>query len=351
MKTALKLVEKGLVPTPLLRRGIRNLLRERLVEQRSIYEPDRQHALGQWVSRMRSSVVADVPELANQQHYEIPPEFFEEVLGKHLKYSSGYYDVQVNSLDQAEQTMLALTCQRAQLVDGQDVLELGCGWGSLTLWMAEFYPESHITAVSNSAPQREHILARAKERGLTNVEVITCDMNEFDTQQRFDRVISVEMFEHMRNWEALLKRVSTWIADNGLVFLHVFSHHKYAYPFDVKDESDWMSQYFFSGGMMPCHDLVEQLEVPFVVDGSWVVNGSHYARTAEDWLKNIESKRERVLKIFTATYGPQEAKRWYHRWRVFFLSCAELFNYNDGKEWGVSHIRLRPSGANKDRGQ
>ena len=260
-----------------------------------------------------------------------------------MKYSSGYYEHEHSTLDQAEEAMLALTCERADLREGQAVLELGCGWGSLTLWMAEHYPGSFFTAVSNSAPQRKHIQALAVERGLSNLEVLTHDMNSFDTKARFDRVVSVEMFEHMRNWEKLLTRVRSWLKEDGKVFLHVFSHHKYAYPFDVQDETDWMSEHFFSGGMMPCHDLVQKLDVPFDVDESWVVPGTHYGRTAEDWLRNLEVRRERVLELFRETYGAADAGQWYQRWRVFFLSCAELFNHDNGKEWHVSHLRLTPN--------
>ena len=342
MKTALRLVERGYVPKPLLRRGIRRLLDERLREQRSIFEPNRDEALARWIERMRSSEVAPLPEKANEQHYEVPPAFFEQVLGRRLKYSSGFYPDPWTTLDEAEQAMLALTSERAGLVDGQDVLELGCGWGSLTLWMAEHYPASRILAISNSAPQRRHILAQAAARGLGNVEVVTCDMNEFQADRRFDRVVSVEMFEHMRNWEELLTRVSGWMKPEGRLFLHVFAHQRYAYPFEVQDDSDWMSEHFFSGGMMPCPDLVDRLDTPLEVEERWVVPGTHYARTSEDWLRNIEKRRDEVLEIFAETYGAAEATRWFHRWRVFFLSCAELFNYADGQEWVVSHMRLRP---------
>lgn len=345
MKTALKLVEKGLVPKPLLRHGIRKLLRERLVEQAALYDDEPSGALDAWMQHMRSSAVAQVPELANQQHYEVPPEFFQQALGARLKYSSGFYETETSSLDQAEEAMLALTCQRAELRDGQSILELGCGWGSLTLWMAERFPESCILAVSNSAPQRQHIMDRAQERQLTNLQVITCDMNDFSTDARFDRVVSVEMFEHMRNWELLLKRVHAWLKPEAKVFLHVFAHNRYAYPFEVRDESDWMSEHFFSGGMMPCPELFRRLETPFEVEAEWRVSGTHYARTAEDWLRNLEGQRDAVLSLFRTTYGAQDAQRWYHRWRVFFLSCAELFNYRDGKEWFVAHTLLRPRGA------
>ncbi|MFT7485580.1 MAG: cyclopropane-fatty-acyl-phospholipid synthase [Candidatus Paceibacteria bacterium] len=341
MKTVLRMVERGYIPKPFLRRGIRRLLDDRLREQRSIFEPDRDQALERWVEQMRSSEVAPVPEKANEQHYEVPAAFFESVLGPRLKYSSGYYPDDSSTLGEAEEAMLALTAQRAMLVNGQDVLELGCGWGSLTLWMAENYPASRIVAISNSASQRHHIMTQAAQRGLGNIEVVTCDMNEFRAERRFDRVVSVEMFEHMRNWEELLTRVSQWMAPGGRLFLHVFAHQRYAYPFEVQDDSDWMSEHFFSGGMMPCPDLVDRLDMPLEVEERWVVSGTHYGRTSEDWLRNIEEHREEVLEIFAKTYGESEAIRWYHRWRVFFLSCAELFNFDDGKEWFVSHMRLR----------
>ena len=350
MKTALKLVEKGLVPKPLLRHGIRKLLRERLDEQAAIYAEQPDRALEAWMQSMRSSAVAQVPELANQQHYEVPPEFFRHALGARFKYSSGYYESEDSSLDQAEEAMLSLTCQRADLRDGQSILELGCGWGSLSLWMAERYPKSQILAVSNSAPQRQHIMDLAAARKLDNLQVITCDMNDFSTDSKFDRVVSVEMFEHMRNWEVLLERVHAWLNPDAKLFLHVFAHKSYAYSFEVRDESDWMSEHFFSGGMMPCPALFKRLETPFEVEAQWEVCGTHYARTAEDWLRNLERNKQAVMSLFRATYGAQDAQRWYHRWRVFFLSCAELFNYNDGKEWFVAHTLLSPSRAQEPVG-
>jgi cyclopropane-fatty-acyl-phospholipid synthase len=342
MKAALRLVERGFVPKPLIRHGIRKLLGERLREQEAIFTPNRDQALLTWAERMRSDDVAPVPEKANEQHYEVPPGFFLLALGKRLKYSSAFYRDANTTLDEAEEAMLALTCERAGLVNGQDVLELGCGWGSLTLWMAEHYPQSRIRAVSNSAPQREFILERARNAGLTNVDVITRDMNDFTTDERFDRVVSVEMFEHMRNWEELLGRVHGWLKPDARVFLHVFAHERYAYPFEARDESDWMSQYFFTGGMMPSVDLIDSLDVPFEVDQRWNVPGTHYAHTAEDWLKNLENNKGEVMPVLRATYGSDLAEVWYHRWRVFFLACAELFAYRDGAEWLVSHQRLRP---------
>ena len=342
MKLAIRMIERGFVPTPLVRRGIRSLLRQRLREQAETFGLDRERALDEWVERMRSAPVALVPEKANEQHYEVPPSFYRLVLGRRLKYSSAFYPDADATLDAAEEAMLALTSRRAELEDGQDVLELGCGWGSLTLWIAEHYPHSRITAVSNSTSQRAHILDEARRRGLDNVTIITRDMNAFTTNERFDRVVSVEMFEHMRNWEELLRRVAGWLRPEGRLFLHVFAHRDYAYPFEARDDSDWMSRHYFSGGMMPSHDLVERLEIPFATESSWIVPGMHYARTSEDWLANLERNRAEVLALFAQVYGASEAERWYQRWRIFFLACAELFAYDEGREWIVSHRLLRP---------
>ena len=341
MKTALRFVEKGLVPEALLRKGIQHLLRKRLLEQYAIFGDEPQGAMADWIDRMRGSPVALLPEKANEQHYEVPPAFFELVLGKRLKYSSGFYAREDSTLDEAEEAMLALTAERAGLVNGQDVLELGCGWGSLTMWMAERFPLSTVVAVSNSAPQRLYVMNEARRRNLNNITVITCDMNDFTIAKRFDRIVSVEMFEHMRNWEELLRRAASWLRPDGRLFMHVFAHRRYAYPFEVQDDSDWMSRHFFSGGMMPSHDLVERLQTPFENDSSWVVPGTHYSRTAEGWLANLERKRPEVIALFRQTYGSAHAELWYQRWRLFFLACAELFAYGDGAEWIVSHRLLR----------
>jgi cyclopropane-fatty-acyl-phospholipid synthase len=349
MKTAIRLVEKGLVPKPLVRRGIRGLLEQRLLEERARHAPDREAALRAWALELARSEVAPVPQKANEQHYEVPPRFFELALGARLKYSSCYYPDVHTTLDQAEEAMLALTCERAGLADGQDVLELGCGWGSLTLWMAEKYPASRITAVSNSAPQRRFIEARAKERGLANVKIVTCDMNVFTTDARHDRIVSVEMFEHMRNWPALMRRVRGWLRDDGRLFLHVFAHARFAYPFVAKDDSDWMSRYFFTGGQMPAADQTDFFEgeaaIPFELEERWIVPGTHYARTSEHWLVNMERRREEVLALFAETYGKGEANTWYQRWRVFFLACAELFAWDAGREWVVAHQTFAPKGS------
>jgi len=346
MKATLALVERGLVPAPLVRRGIRGLLAERLREERARHAPSREAALARFAAHMRAAPIALVPEAANAQHYELPPEFFRLVLGPRLKYSSAWYAGAHTTLAEAEEEMLARTAATARLADGQDVLELGCGWGSLTLWMAEHFPASRITAVSNSAPQREFILGRARERGLANVRIVTADMNRFESEGRFDRVVSVEMFEHMRNWEALLGKVARWLRPEGRLFLHVFAHREFAYPFEVRDASDWMSAHFFSGGMMPSADLVRHLDSPFELEEHVDVPGTHYARTAEDWLVNLERQRAAVLPLLARVPG-SDARTQYHRWRVFFLSCAELFGYAGGHEWKVVHqrLKLRESGA------
>jgi cyclopropane-fatty-acyl-phospholipid synthase len=349
MKTALKLVENGYVPKPLLRTGIRGLLRDRLREQARIFGLDRERALEAWMASMRGDSIALVPEKANEQHYEVPPRFFELTLGRRLKYSSGFYSSRNTTLDEAEEAMLELTTERARLEDGQDVLELGCGWGSLTLWMGEHFPGSRITGVSNSAPQRAHIEHEARRRGLKNVTIVTRDMNSFEAGARFDRVVSVEMFEHMRNWEALLARVANWLRPDGRLFLHVFAHKTFAYPFDVRDDTDWMSRFFFSGGMMPSHDLAARVSSPFESEADWIVPGTHYARTSEDWLSKLEAHKSEVLELFRSTYGTDDAGIWYQRWRLFYLACAELFAYRDGTEWVVSHRLLRLKTARSAR--
>jgi cyclopropane-fatty-acyl-phospholipid synthase len=340
MKIALQLVEKGLVPEPLVRHGIRRLLRARLVELETEFGPDPERALRAWIEHMRGAPVALVPEQANEQHYEVPPAFFELVLGQRLKYSSGYYARADATLDSAEEAMLELSCKRARLATGQRVLDLGCGWGSLSLWMAERYPDSQILAVSNSGQQREHVLEQARRRGLSNLRVLTRDMNVFATAERFDRVVSVEMFEHMRNWEELLRRIASWLEPQGLLFLHVFAHRERPYAFEARDDSDWMSRFFFSGGMMPSHALLARLASPLLEVERWSVPGTHYARTSEDWLANLERNRAAVLELFRSCYGLEQASLWYQRWRLFFLACAELFAYRDGTEWIVSHHLL-----------
>jgi cyclopropane-fatty-acyl-phospholipid synthase len=290
---------------------------------------------------MEAYPIAAHTDAANDQHYELPAAFFEQVLGPRLKYSSGLYPSGDGSLAQGEDAALRDTAEHADLRDGQAVLELGCGWGSLSLWMAERFPASRITSVSNSSSQRQFILERARARGLTNLTVITADMNDFDTHHRFDRVVSVEMFEHMSNWRALLTRVRGWLKPDGLLFLHVFTHKTTPYRFDVNDPSDWIAQHFFTGGVMPSHDLAAQFPDLFTVALDWRWSGAHYARTALQWLENFDAHRARIDPVLAEVYGP-DAAVWRRRWRLFFLATAGLFGHRGGTEWGVSHYRLRP---------
>ena len=338
MSLAISLAERGLVPDPLIRQGIRRLLRERLAEQGR--KPA--DAMLAWTAEMARSPIALVPAAANAQHYEVPPAFYEAVLGPQLKYSSALWEPGTSDLAAAERAMLAATVATAQLADGQRVLELGCGWGSLSLHMARTLPGARITAVSNSAPQRAFILERAAREGLTNLSVLTADMNTFQPPGRYDRVVSVEMFEHMRNWEALLGRLAGWLEDDGAVFLHVFAHRIYSYPYEDAGEGDWMARNFFTGGLMPSHDLISRLNIPFdEVERTWW-SGPHYARTCEAWLERLDAAREPVVALFAKDLGVREARRAFHRWRIFFLACAELFAFDGGAQWGVSHHLLRP---------
>jgi cyclopropane-fatty-acyl-phospholipid synthase len=290
---------------------------------------------------MRARPIAENTEDANAQHYEVPAEFFDLVLGPRRKYSSGFYDSSGVTLAAAEDTALALTCEHAGLADGQDILELGCGWGSLSLWMAERYPAARITAVSNSHSQRAAIEARAREKGVANLTVVTQDMNNFETAERFDRIVSVEMFEHMSNWPALLERVRSWLRPDGRLFIHIFTHRDTPYRFDMNDKEDWIAQHFFTGGIMPSHGLVRRFPELFAVEAEWRWSGEHYRRTALDWLENFDRNAPSIDRTLRGVYG-SEVNLWKRRWRVFFLATAGLFGDSAGTVWGVSHYRLKP---------
>jgi cyclopropane-fatty-acyl-phospholipid synthase len=341
-RQAINWTEQGLVPDSVIRGGIRRLLRARLADLRA---DDVEHAAqttARFIVEMNTAPIAPLPHKANEQHYELPPEFFGEVLGARRKYSSCFWGRDAQDLAAAEDQALAITCDHAQLADGQQILELGCGWGSLTLYMAERFPGSSIVAVSNSAPQRQYILREARGRGLRNVEVITCDMNTFATGQRFDRIVSVEMFEHMRNYSRLFESIRDWLTPGGKFFMHIFVHRSGPYAFEDRDANDWMSRHFFSGGMMPSAALPLHFQRHLRVERQWNWSGQHYEKTANAWLANLDARREQVLPILAATYGPQHAALWLQRWRIFFMACAELWGFRDGGEWFVSHYLFQP---------
>ena len=341
MKNAIRLAESGLIPDALIRVGIRRLLRHRIGEITPANSEAAHRAKRDFLAAMDREAVALFTEEANDQHYELPPTFFSQILGERRKYSCCYYPTGGETLDQAEEQMLALYGERAELADSRDILELGCGWGSLTLWMAERYPQARITAVSNSHGQRRYIETRCRERRLDNVQVVTCDANEFTAAaESFDRVVSIEMFEHLRNWRQILAHIDGWLRPQGLVFFHVFCHRRYPYLFEVRDGDDWMSQHFFTGGLMPSADLFHHFQRDLVVADHWYLNGIHYARTARHWLENMDRCREQILPILNEHYGANQAAVWFQRWRIFFMSCEELWGLDAGEEWGVTHYLL-----------
>ncbi len=334
---AVDLSESGYLPDVILRRGMRLLIKQRLKEINS--DNPELTALAQtvFIRQMNLAPIAVLTDIANEQHYEIPARFYQHILGDHRKYSCCFWDSTTTTLTEAEQLALSKTCENADLQNGMSILELGCGWGSLTLYMAENFPDSEITAVSNSHSQREYILEQANLRGLNNIEVITCDMNDFEPGQNYDRVVSVEMMEHMRNYKTLYGKIALWLNDGGKFFKHIFVHRSTPYAFDMKDESDWMSQYFFSGGMMPSDDLPLWFQNDLEMEARWRWSGIHYEKTANAWLENMDNNRKQIFPILEDTYGKEAAEKWWNRWRMFFMACSELFGYQNGNEWWVSH--------------
>jgi cyclopropane-fatty-acyl-phospholipid synthase len=341
---AIDWTEQGLVPDSVIRHGIRRLLKRRLAGLATNDCELTAELKSAHISHMNRAEVAPLPHLANEQHYEVPAEFFTAVLGKAGKYSCCYWGDEVDDLDAAETAALRITCARAGLQDGQDILELGCGWGSLTLWMARHYPDSRITAVSNSSSQREHIIRQATALELSNVEVITCDMNDFEAGASFDRIVSVEMFEHMRNYRVLFERVSKWLKADGRFFMHIFCHRDVPYLFEDRDAGDWMSRYFFSGGMMPGSDLPLYFQDHLRILQDWQWSGLHYEQTANAWLFNMDRNKAVIWPILQETYGEGAAQQWWMRWRMFFMACAELFAYDSGQQWRVGHYLFAKAG-------
>jgi len=334
------ILNKDMIPDWMLRRGVHLLNKQRIREEREP-NPQRQRArLMKMVEELRASPIAIKTGEANEQHYEVPTEFFELVLGPHRKYSCCYYE-KGDSLEQAERRMLDLTIERARIGEKMKVLDLGCGWGSFTLYLAQKMPSVQITAVSNSRTQRRYIEGRCRQLKLKNVKVITADMNDFTIREKFDRVVSVEMFEHMRNYDLLLKKVAGFLKPGGLLFVHIFVHREFCYPFEVRDETDWMSKYFFAGGIMPSQDLLLFFQKDLRIESQWHVDGTHYQQTSEHWLENMDRHRERIAELFAETYGADQALTWIVRWRLFFIAVAEFFGTDRGREWFVSHYLFR----------
>ena len=334
MSIIFEAVEKGYVPDFVVRAGIRRLLKTRIKEIRQDHEFHRNGIL----QELERDSIAVHTDKANEQHYEVPSDFYRLVLGENLKYSCSLYEGAVENLDKAEKAMLELYCERAQMRDGIKILELGCGWGSLTLHLAKKYPNSKITAISNSNSQREYISAKAKEKGINNIEVITCDINNFVPHtENFDRIISIEMFEHMRNYKTLFKKMSSWLADEGKVFIHVFCHKEATYFFETEGDDNWMGKHFFTGGLMPSFDLFERVQDSLKLKQKWKVSGANYQETSEDWFDNMNLRKEEIMPVLEKAYGKQNARRWFNRWKIFFAACAELFGHKNGNEWFVGH--------------
>ena len=338
---AFALAERGLVADSLTRAGIRMLVRGRL---RSL---ERDEPLDE--GTLRTGPIAPAPAEANEQHYEVPAAFFELVLGPWRKYSSGYWPAGDTTFEESEVAMLDLSAGRAGISEGLDVLDLGCGWGSFSLYAAQRFPSSRFTAVSHSSSQRAFIEAEASRLGVDNLEVVTRDVNDLEFDRGvFDRVVSIEMFEHMSNYELLMRRVAGWIRPGGSLFLHVFCHRERPYRFETEGAGNWMAREFFTGGMMPSRDLLPRFAGPLELESDWYIDGTHYGRTSEAWLSRLDANRPEIRRIFASTYGEEAADRWVERWRLFFLACAETFAYDDGSEWGVAHHLFRKAEAGED---
>ncbi len=334
-----RLAERGLLPDSMIRFGIRRRLgsiRKELYSGDSPL-PGKKQA---FIEKLNTGPVALKQSRVNAQHYELPPEFFRTFLGPRRKYSCCFWQGKKSTLEEAEETMLKLTAERADIKENQRILELGCGWGSFSLWAAETYPSCRFHALSNSAPQVALIRREADALGLTNLTVETADVTAFDTENRYDRVVSVEMFEHIRNWGNLIGNISQWLKPEGKCFLHFFCHREIPYLYTDENPLNWMGYYFFAGGMMPCFDLPRHFSKDLSVEASWKVNGLHYVRTLEAWLYRMDRHKADIENILKATYG-QEWSEWGNRWRIFLMACSELFGTNQGEEWFVAHYLLR----------
>lgn len=345
VRSFINAAERGYVPDFTMIMAINHLLRQNLKQLNKGSMEEKQARLENYIEELSKSPIALQTQKANDQHYEVPTSLFQYMLGKRLKYSCCYWPEGVDDLNHAEEAMLKLYCERAGIKEGMNILELGCGWGSLSLYMAELFPGSKITAISNSKLQREHIEEEIRKKGLKNLKVITSDVSNFTSDETFDLVISIEMFEHMRNYELLMKKISQWLKPEGKLFIHIFCNRQYSYLFETKDDTDWMASNFFSGGQMPSNDLLLNFQKDLHIEKHWCVDGTHYAKTLRAWLKLLDSNQAKINEIIIDHYGKEESNIWFNRWRMFLLGCEASFNYDNGQEWFVSHYLFQKKGA------
>lgn len=342
-------IARDYIPEWLIRHGIRGMLAQKIKEQTRPTPEAQRDALIAFVNELKALPIALHTDSANRQHYEVPAELFKYALGPRLKYSCALWSDTTKTLGEAEENMLDLYCQRADLHDGQDVLELGCGWGSLSLYLAVRYPNSNIVTLSNSATQKKYIDEQIAEKGIKNLHVLTANIVQFDTEMEFDRVISIEMFEHLKNYEIMLANVSRWLRAEGKLFIHIFTHKRFAYHYEDKDGTDWMTSTFFEGGTMPSEDLLLYFQKNVRIVDQWTVSGTHYQKTSEAWLANLKANKDAVMKIMAQTYGSANAVKWWAFWKLFFLACAELWGYKNGSEWTVSHYLFEPQAKHVEK--
>lgn len=327
------------VPDFMLRAGSKYLIGDKAREVNAKLE--NKLYLEEFAESLKKLPIAIATDKANEQHYEVPDTFYEVVLGEYLKYSCCYWE-KASNLDEASRDMLDLYLERAQISSGQTILDLGCGWGSFSLYAAQKFKDCHFTALSNSSTQKSFIEERCRKLGITNLEVITENIaTAVLPQNKFDRIVSIEMLEHMKNYQALFEKISGSLKDDGLFFAHIFSHNEGAYHFEVKSSTDWMTKYFFEGGMMPADRLFYHFQDHLEISDHWKLNGYHYQKTARAWLEKTDQNKEQIIKIFEKTYGEKEALKWFRYWRMFFIAVEELWKFNKGEEWIVSHYLFK----------